>query len=326
MDRRLVRRGGWPSRFVFGRAEHYTARVCELCSTGFLAALDGERRDELLALADWHGRLRGAIAAASPTCAAIGLDASALARAMGASLQGHGGQAVDWFEHLHPEELALACACAAGLAQALARFERQYEEDIAKLVRRFSRPDLPAEDLRQLLLRKLFVREAPDAPPRIACYTGQGFLQNWLRVTAARTFIDALRAREAMPESPTEDDLLERMLLPGANPELELARRQGAACFKAAVAEAVAALERSQRLLLKQHLVARLSIDQLAALHAVHRATAARRVAAARAALVKHARAALMRRLRVDEAQLDSLIGLLESKLDGSLERLLDVP
>ena len=55
----------------------------------------------------------------------------------------------------------------------------------------------------------------------------------------------------------------------------------------------------------------------------LHRATAARRLAAARAALVKGTRTAMRARLRVDGAELESILRLIESQVHVSVERLL---
>ena len=63
---------------------------------------------------------------------------------------------------------------------------------------------------------------------------------------------------------------------PKGDPELQLLKREHVTHFKASFAEAVAALDSADRLLLKQHLVERLTIDQLGALYHLHRASAAR--------------------------------------------------
>jgi RNA polymerase sigma-70 factor (ECF subfamily) len=76
-------------------------------------------------------------------------------------------------------------------------------------------------------------------------------------------------------------------------------------------------------LLLKQHLIYRLTVDQLGALYHLHRATAARRLAKARQALLDGARASLARRLGVPAAELASAMELVASRLEVSIERLL---
>jgi RNA polymerase sigma-70 factor, ECF subfamily len=74
---------------------------------------------------------------------------------------------------------------------------------------------------------------------------------------------------------------------------------------------------------LRQHALDGLSIDRLAALHKVHRATAARWVEAARTAALEHTRLALGRRLRVGPDELESVMRLVRSQLDITLPALL---
>ena len=210
-----------------------------------------------------------------------------------------------------------------GVASALDRFERLHGAEIARIAQRFDRPGLPADDLIQLLRAKLFTTPGPEGRPRIATYTGQGFLQNWLRVTATRTFIDCCRTHDEPPEVPIRNELVAVLPEPKGDPELALLKREHMTHFKASFAEAVGALNSADRLLLKQHLVERLTIDQLGALYHLHRASAARRIAKARDALLLATRIALARRLGVPPERLASVLELVASRLEASIERLL---
>ena len=207
------------------------------------------------------------------------------------------------------------------MAGALDRFERLHGDEIARIARRFERPGLPADDLVQQLRTKLFA--SGEEGPRIASYTGQGFLQNWLRVTATRTFIDCGRGRAEVSELPIGAGLQAVLAEPGPDPELELLKREHVAHFRAAFAEAIGALDSSDRLVLKQHLVERLTIDQIGGLYHLHRATAARRLARAREALLGATRSALARRLELPLERLVGVLDLLASRLEVSVERLL---
>ena len=71
--------------------------------------------------------------------------------------------------------------------------------------------------------------------------------------------------------------------------------------------------------MLRQHTLDRLAIDQLAALHGIHRATAARWVEAARQAVIAGTRRALTQRMRLSKDELASIIRLIQSQLDISL-------
>jgi RNA polymerase sigma-70 factor (ECF subfamily) len=303
----------------------------------FWAGLGEARRADLGALPGWERRLDAALD--DPACV---FDAGWLARdefgaELAARLDEDDEEAGRWWDHLHPADLYLASACARGVAPAIAAFERLFGEEIARTARRFERAGLAAEDLLQLLRAKLFTAparndagpradgadDAPEARPRIASYTGQGFLQNWVRVTATRTFIDCTRSAADAPEIPIGHEMADGLPEPGADPELQLLKREHLSHFKAAFAEGVRALDSSDRLVLKQHLVDRLTVDQIGGLYHLHRATAARRLAKAREALLDATRAALARRLGLAPERLGGVLELVASRLEASVERLL---
>jgi RNA polymerase sigma-70 factor, ECF subfamily len=65
------------------------------------------------------------------------------------------------------------------------------------------------------------------------------------------------------------------------------------------------------------------NVDRIAELYGVHRATAARRVAAAREQLGESIRAELAARLEISTDEVDSIVRLVQSRVDVSLARLL---
>jgi RNA polymerase sigma-70 factor, ECF subfamily len=301
----------------------------------FWDRLGPRRRAELDALGGWEVRLDAALGAPA---GAFGdrdwLTREEFAAELGVRLDADAHEVPSWWDHLHAADLYLACACSRGVPAAIARFESIYGAEIARTAERFQRQGLPAEDLLQLLRKKLFLAElaaaagpasgrAPEPRPRIASYTGQGFLQNWVRVTATRTFIDSIRVQGDAQETPLADQLAAMLPEPGADPELQLLKREHARAFKAAFADAVAALDGSDRLVLRQHFCERLTIDQIGALYHLHRATAARRLGRARQALLAATRAALARRLGVSPLEIEGVLELIASRMEASVERLL---
>ena len=304
------------------------ANVMDGARARFWAALGGARRNDLGRLADWEARLSAALdeAARAGGREWIARDEFAAELAMRLN-EDDEADVARWWDHLRAGDLYLACACVRGVGGALDRFEQVYGDEIARIARRFERPGLATDDLIQLLRAKLFTTpggaESPGARPRIATYTGQGFLQNWVRVTATRTFIDCCRTHDEPPEVPMRSDLVAVLPEPKGDPELALLKREHVTHFKASFAEAVAALDSADRLLLKQHLVERLTIDQLGALYHLHRASAARRIAKARDALLVATRIALARRLGVPPERVASVLELVASRLEASIERLL---
>jgi RNA polymerase sigma-70 factor (ECF subfamily) len=295
----------------------------------FWAGLGGVRRTDLGSLPGWESRLDAALDEATRTWRTDWLTREEFAGELASRLNEDDEGAARWWDHLRAGDLYLTCACARRVAGALEKFEQLFGAELARIAHRFERPGLPADDLIQLLRAKLFTTpagdgaRAPDARPRIAMYTGQGFLQNWLRVTATRTFIDCGRVNPELPEIPIRNELVAVLPEPKGDPELALLKREHMTHFKASFAEAVAALDGADRLLLKQHLVERLTIDQLGALYHLHRASAARRIAKARDALLLATRIALARRLGVPPERLASVLELVASRLEASIERLL---
>jgi RNA polymerase sigma-70 factor (ECF subfamily) len=66
-----------------------------------------------------------------------------------------------------------------------------------------------------------------------------------------------------------------------------------------------------------------LNVDEIGSLYDVHRATAARWVAAARERLGTRIRDELAAQLKIDVAEVDSIVRLVQSRIDVSLERVL---
>ena len=297
--------------------------VADTARARFLAGLSARRRADFQELADWEARLDAVLDEPAKTWdGATWLSRDDFAAEVAARLDRDTESVASFWDHLRAADLYLACGCARGISGAIEKFEQTFGGEIGRTARRFERRGLAADDLHQQLRNKLFAAQ-PGELPRIASYTGQGFLQNWVRVTTTRAFIDATRPEGDTPEIPIADELVAMLPESGADPELELLKRQHLAHFKAAFAEAVGTLDASDRAVLRQHLVERLTIDQIGALYHLHRATAARRVVKAREALLAATRTALAARLGLSEDQLESVLALLASRMDVSVERLL---
>jgi RNA polymerase sigma-70 factor (ECF subfamily) len=95
------------------------------------------------------------------------------------------------------------------------------------------------------------------------------------------------------------------------------------ALFKESFAAAVAALSPRERTLLRQHLLDGLTVDALAPLYRVHRATAARWLAAVREKVLQATRAELAVRAGLRGEALTGLLSAIRSRLDLSLSRVL---
>ena len=228
---------------------------------------------------------------------------------------------------LRVEDLVLAKWCATGDARALAAFESVYRGDLQAVVTRFRRLAATDDELHQVLRIKLFVGAAGRAP-RIADYSGFGFLQNWLRVTALRALVDVARGEKArkLEELLADEEWGDISAGPGAEAAARYTRAELGRAVKRAFASAVAGLAPRQRNFLRHAQVDHLTLDQIAALYGVHRATVARTLAEARAQLGVATRAALGAALGMPDDELDSLVHAADSRIDLSLSRVLASP
>ena len=217
-------------------------------------------------------------------------------------------------------DLHLAFAARLGHAGAMGRFESQVMATLNRVIGRVDASDAFIDEIKQRLRTKLFVSDG-TSPAKIAHYTGQGDLLAWVRVVAVREALDSVRAerRRALDS----DDALMAIEASATGPDMLAFRQQYKAQFSEAFRDALAALQPEQRNVLRLHYVHGLSIDKLGGVLRVHRSSAARRIAKARADLLSGTRRLLHARLSIDRREFDQLMGLVASRLDLSIERFL---
>jgi RNA polymerase sigma-70 factor (ECF subfamily) len=222
-------------------------------------------------------------------------------------------------ESLHANDLYLVCGCLDGNDVALRAFVALLDE-VGRKLRRLAGDDETLADAKQRVTHVLLPRG--DRAPALADYSGRGELGGWLRIVLARELRQLRRRGGRQPRLDTGT----AALLPHADddPETAYLKAHYEREFKEAFAAALAELADGQRRMLRYAVVERLSIDDIARLEDVHRATAAREVARARAALAEKTREVLRTRLRVEVTQLESILRLVSSQIDVSVRRLLD--
>jgi RNA polymerase sigma-70 factor (ECF subfamily) len=224
---------------------------------------------------------------------------------------------------LRAADLFLACGCARGDAAAMTAFETGYFNEIRHGYGRLKPSGASLEDVEQLLRLKLFVADG-DRPAKISSYSGRGDLRSWLRVIVVRALVDLGRdGRRRGPELAVEPDELFALPSPDEDPELAYLKEHYRQEFRAAFFAALAGRTPRERNLLRQRFVHGLTVDQIAPLYRVHRATAARWVGKARSDLLAGTRRELRARLRVGRSELESIMRLIQSQLDVSLSRVL---
>jgi RNA polymerase sigma-70 factor (ECF subfamily) len=276
-----------------------------------LAAVPPGERDELSADPALGDLLMAMVAAARAAWPELALPADELVGYVAARLPA--GAAAALASGPRVADLALAFACARGDPAAVAAFQLRYFGEVeAAGARMRCAADVVAE-ARQNLARMLFTGE-----PAITKYSGRGDLRGWIRVTATRELLrlQELTRREVQV---TSDDMFDA-LSPAADPELAFLKDHYRHEFADAFRAAVAALSDRERALFRRQLVDGWGIDEIAAHHGVHRSTAARWLAAARQTLLDETRERLKARWGATTLEVDSVIRLLTSRLDVSLE------
>jgi RNA polymerase sigma-70 factor (ECF subfamily) len=224
---------------------------------------------------------------------------------------------LDHLGRVRAADLWLACACARGDQAAIAELERVHAGDMRAVYAQVRGAKVPFDELVQVLRTKLYVGDRP----KIAEYSGIGELKSWLRVTGVRTLVDLARATPNR-ERPLPDEGPVAIPAPGDDPEMLYLKRTYHAEMRRAFEDAAKQLSPEERNALREHYAHDLSIDQIAAMHGIHRATAARRIASAREAVLRNTRQLLMQRLRLSRAELESVVRMIESQMHVTVERI----
>jgi len=233
-----------------------------------------------------------------------------------------GADPVAALDGLRAGDLALAHACAAGDAGAVAILDRLLADVGSAAIRSLRGTDSDRDEVVQEVRARLLVADGARRP-RIADYAGRGELGRWLKATVARTYLN--RVRGVRREVAADDQrVFDEVMRPEVDPELAYLKRRYGAELKAAVGDAIGQLADADKNLLRFRFVDGLTIDEIGAIHRVHRATVHRRLADARDRLRDRVETLLRERLGLSGAELDSVFRLVASQLDVSLSRVLD--
>ena len=217
-------------------------------------------------------------------------------------------------------DLYLACGCAAGDDAALAAFETGYLGEVAIAASKLRAAPGIVDEARQVVRDLLFVAR-PERAAAIESYAGRGDLRGWVRVVAMREVLRLCKQNHR--EVATDDEALLAALSPATDPELEALKERYRHEFNAAFADAVRGLEARERTLLRLSVCDGLGVEVIGKRFGVHHATAARWLIRAREALLDGTRSCLAARLDLPTQDVDSVIRLVRSRVEVSIERLL---
>jgi RNA polymerase sigma-70 factor (ECF subfamily) len=169
------------------------------------------------------------------------------------------------------------------------------------------------DETRQQLHAHLLV-DLTGRGPLLAHYSGRGALRRWIRVVATRE-AGKIRTRNAATLA-VDDDALFDAVAPRGDPALSAVKNEAAAAFRTAFVATLGELDRRDRTVLRLHVLDGLTIDEIAPMYEVHRATVARWIAATKQTILDRTRRRLMHDLRLDAAEVDSLIRLVQSRIE----------
>lgn len=213
----------------------------------------------------------------------------------------------------HGAELFLGLACAAGIANAHQILETHYIGDgVPRSLAHMGLPNVALEEVAQAVRETLLVGEEP----RIGKVVGAGSLKGLINVMSVRLALNWVRdhGRHDAPVEPPPAQF--------STPEIAHMKKRYRHELKGAFELAADQITSEDRALLRFHLVEGLSIDDVAAIYGIHRATAARRINRARDQLGAEARRVLVR-AGIHQEDYASVVDLVESQLDLSLTRVL---
>lgn len=225
-------------------------------------------------------------------------------------------------------DLWLAFRCASNDEAAMREFHARYREDIRRALAGVRVVGMDVEDLAQELARRMFVGEEP----KIAEYSGRGDLRAWVRIVATRFSLDMARSKKNTADTPTDTTRFDAITSGAAAlgssslgdaPDQAYFRRLYRKEVASAIELGLRELDAEERNALREHYARGLSVDQMAAVHGIHRATAARRVQRARESLVASVKRILDERHGLRGRELVSVMGLVRSQLHLTMDRVL---
>lgn len=278
----------------------------------FLAGLPEARRAELFADAGLEESLRGVWTRAQSLgpAASVGPFLSFIGRILCPRMR-----SCEELGQLRLRELFLVFGYGRGDPAAQEIIEQEYLPEIERSLRSYALSDLDRGDIRQMLRQRLWASLVPQ--PGSAPYSGRGELLGWLRVMAIR------EARHTVQRHRRASHLLWReaagseRLVEGV--DQQLLKAQYLHGLRQAFGAAMEALSPRDRELLHDTYINNQSIDALAVLYKVHRATVARWIRRARKALRRQIRRSLQQQPGLSGVNPNEIVQLVGSQLDVSM-------
>lgn len=219
-------------------------------------------------------------------------------------------------EALRPAEQVLVVACLQERPGAIEALEATAFGGLRAVARRFKGLMTEAELTQRVRTKLLVPHERTE--PQLATFMGATSLARWVRVVAVRVGLDAARAdgrrgarERALPSA-----------LPQRDPEFYWMRQLYTDDFERVLGACLDALSSRDRNLLRAQVTHGMTLDDMARMWGVHRATIARWLRATRLELVAAVRTGLRAETGLSESEVDSVIALIHSAVsEGVIAR-----
>jgi RNA polymerase sigma-70 factor (ECF subfamily) len=216
-----------------------------------------------------------------------------------------------YLSSLNAAELALACACAAGIGAAwdhfMAKFRPELYRAAGAIAARSGGGDAAARDLADSLYAELYGLRDPEGQRKslLDYYHGRSKLSTWLHAILAQRHVDEIRRSrktESLDEPAEEGELVNEPAAPSSAPDPE---REGyLAMLQAALTATLGALPPRDRLRMAYYYAQDLTLAQIGRLMREHESTVSRQLERTRKDIRKAVESALRQEKKLSEAQL----------------------
>ena len=185
-----------------------------------------------------------------------------------------------YFDSLHLQDLALACACAMGREDAWDHFVREFRPAMYRSADAIDSSGA-AREIAQALYAELFgLREKDGIRQSVFRYFhGRSSLATWLRSLIAQRYVDRHRETSRLEPLPEESSAAP-LRAPATTADPDRARYVSA--MRSALASAIAALAPRDRLRLACYYAQEMTLAQIARVTREHEATVSRQLAKTR--------------------------------------------
>lgn len=203
---------------------------------------------------------------------------------------------------LHLEDLALACACAAGSEEAWDHFVREYRPILYRAADALD-PSGGGREVADSLYAELFgIRERHgERQPLFAYFHGRSSLGTWLRAVLSQRYVDKIRSGRRLDPLPDDESATPLAATPAPGPDPD--RTRLLPLIWQALRLAIEALAPRDRLRFACYYADGLTLADTGRILGEHEATASRQLAKTRATIRQHVERYLRVEAGLEEAQ-----------------------